>query len=860
MAFKTPLANDVVPNSPEGVLLTLPRRKIAGVLLHQGEMMRNYVAEALQEPDVALQLPTGSGKTLVGLLIAEWRRRKFNERVVYLCPTNQLVHQVAEQANEQYGLNVSAFVGAKRDYSAALKADYQNAARVAVTNYSSLFNVNPFFSNPDIVILDDAHAAENYIANHWTLRISRLEHAALHAALLGVLNAFIEPYDYARLSGRWENERNWVDKLPTPSFLAVAEDVTAVLDEHADHGDLGYRWSALRDRLSACHMYLSAGEIMIRPLIPPTAYFAPFASAKQRIYMSATLGSGGDLERTTGRKSIKRLAVPEGWDQQGIGRRFFIFPSYAVEEDKIPGLATDLMKQGGRSLVLVPSDRDAREVKELVSKQLGFPIFSADDIELSKRPFVETPEAVAIVANRYDGIDFPHDDCRLLFIDGQPTAANLQERFVVERMGGEQLLEDRLQTRVLQAIGRCTRSLRDYSAVVIAGEDLVDYLSDSRRMQHFHPELQAELWFGLDQSRQGSADDFRENMRIFLENGADWEAANNLILNRRGSLVQQPLPAMDELEAAAKLEIDYQARMWGKDYEGALEAAEAILGVLKASELRGYRALWHYLAGSSAWLSAEAMSGAGANGMRARSREQFRASMRAAVDLPWLSKLARFDEAGTAPPVANASLLKQIERVESKLRSLGTQNDRGFARVEKQILEGLYDHTSFEYAQVLLGELLGFDAGNEETDAAPDPWWIADDICIVFEDYVGNQGGPLGAEKARQAASHPNWIRSKFAHASEMDILPVLVTPATTARTGAEPHLGTVAYWPANDYREWAKRALIVLRQLRPLISKGPLLWRMEAATLFEQNYMGAHALAQRLKQQMCSTAMTIVG
>jgi hypothetical protein len=38
-----------------------------------------------------------------------------------------------------------------------------------VTTYSSLFNTNPFFSNPGVIIVDDAHAAENYIASLWTL-------------------------------------------------------------------------------------------------------------------------------------------------------------------------------------------------------------------------------------------------------------------------------------------------------------------------------------------------------------------------------------------------------------------------------------------------------------------------------------------------------------------------------------------------------------------------------------------------------------------------------------------------------------------------------------------------------------------
>ena len=164
MAFKKVSPPQNIPDSPEKILLDLPRRKIPGVLLHQGEMMKAYVANAVNMPDVALQLPTGSGKTLVGLLIGEWRRRKFGERVVYLCPTRQLVNQVVEQADEQYGLTVNGFTGSQKEYDPMARAEYQNGDRLAITTYSSIFNVNPFFDSAETIIIDDAHASENYIA------------------------------------------------------------------------------------------------------------------------------------------------------------------------------------------------------------------------------------------------------------------------------------------------------------------------------------------------------------------------------------------------------------------------------------------------------------------------------------------------------------------------------------------------------------------------------------------------------------------------------------------------------------------------------------------------------------------------
>lgn len=424
--------------------------------------MRSYAAQALGDPDVALQLPTGSGKTLVGL-IAEWRRRQFRERVVSLCPTKQLVNQVVEQARTQYGLTVNGFTGHKRYYDPRARAEYQNADRVAVTTYNSLFNTNPFFSDPDIIIVDDAHAAENYIGEMWTVRVQRTKqpNRALFEALTGVLRPHLDAYDFSRLTGRWDGnleDRRWVDKLPTPIFAEVADELTAVIDAHADELDIRWAWSMIRSRLAACHFYISATELLIRPLLAPTWLHAPYQNARQRIFMSATLGAGGDLERLTGRRSIKRLQVPDGWDRQGIGRRFFIFPDSALEADDVATLRHELMRRAGRSLVLVPSDQQAEEIREDVRTKLGFATFAADAIEESKQPFVTKPQAVAVIANRYDGIDFPGSECRLLFIEGLPRAANLQERFIMLRMGASQLFNDRIQTRVLQAIGRCTRS------------------------------------------------------------------------------------------------------------------------------------------------------------------------------------------------------------------------------------------------------------------------------------------------------------------------------------------------------------------------------------------------------------------
>ena len=864
MAFKKPLTHSPVPESPDRLFRDLPRRKHASLYDHQGQVLRTYTSTAIDAPDVALQLPTGSGKTLVGLLLAEWRRRKFKERVVYLSPTRQLVNQVAEEALTKYGLNVEAFAGTVKNYKPQSKAAYQDGERVAITTYNSLFNINPFFENPDVIIVDDAHAAENYIAGQWTMRISRLEEsdANLFSAVTGVLKAVLPEISYLRVTGNTRlsiEDASWIDKIPTHSLDAIADELSTAISENIENAAQRYVWRMLAAHIRACQLYVSSSEVMLRPLIPPTWTHAPFVSAKQRIYMSATLGAGGDLERLTGRPKILRLPVPEGWDRQGIGRRFFIFPEKSLTEKDICLLRRKLMKAAGRSLVLTPSTIEAEELRQEIEENLKFPVVTASDLETSRASFTEKSPAVAIIANRYDGIDFPDDDCRLLFVEGLPRATNLQERFLMHRMGANLLFNERMQTRILQAVGRCTRGLNDYSAVVVTGEDLPAYLTDRKRRGYFHPELQAELAFGVEQSTETTIDEIVENANIFFEHEEEWEEANKGILEAREDASQIEFPAMNDLSLVVRHEIEWQMAMWSEDYSKAHESAREVLGGLRDPGLRGYRALWHYLAGSAAELA----KGAGDAKFAALAREQFRMAKDAAAGIPWLISLARgkTDQSSKVDQDQTTRLV-QVERLESQLLKLGTLHNRTFSERERKIREGLNNPGTFENAHKLLGEHIGFSSGKRESDASPDPWWMIGNIAFVFEDHANakEDGAVIDATKARQAASHPDWLREHVPGATSATIHSVLVTPAKKAKKGAMPHLSRVCYWNLVDFRNWADRALATIRELRrTFVECGDLAWRAEAIDLLRSATLDAPSLASKLSSQIARKLLSEV-
>ena len=860
MAFKQTYTQATVPKSPDRLFRDLPRRKHASLFDHQGQILRNFVDNALDTSDVAFQLPTGSGKTLVGLLLAEWRRRKFSERVVYLCPTRQLVRQVVDEASSKYGLTVESFTGASASYPPSARAAYENADRVAVTTYSSLFNTNPFFSNPEVVILDDVHTSENYVAGLWTLKANRFNEndVALFKTIAGVLKGVVSTSSYERLTGDPNSidDLLWVDKIPTPQLAEVADELRAAISENIGDASQQFPWRMIRDHLEACQIYISSSDILIRPLIPPTWTHPPFARANQRIFMSATLGSGGDLERLTGRPRILRLPIPEGWDRQGIGRRFFIFPEKSLQEEEVAKLRCSLMKAARRSLVLTPSDKAAQSIASEVKDLLRYPVYFGTDLEMRKAEFVEADPAVAIVANRYDGIDLPDDDCRLQFIEGLPRTVNLQERFLMARMGASLLFNERIQTRVLQAVGRCTRGLNDYSAVVVTGDDLPAYLTDRKRRTHFHPELQAELEFGIHQSTDIDIRTFLENFDIFLEHEESWEVANQPILESREVAVQVNLPATSDLDGAVIHEITWQRAMWDYDYAEAFEAAQEVLGKLNHPDLRGYRALWHYLAGSAAQLAAE--DGGATFGLKART--QYQKAKASTSGISWLVALARVD--GTTPTTVerdHALVMLQVERLENYLQQLGTLHNRRFSAREREIREGLEQGKGFEAAQALLGRHCGFEAGKQEIDGSPDPWWRVGEITIVFEDHANAApNSVIGAKKARQAASHPEWIREHVPGTTEGTIQPVLVTPASKAKTGALPHLKNVSYWGLNDFCDWADAVLDTVRDVRrTFVEPGNLAWRAETATALEVVRADAPGLVYWLSGRPASNHLT---
>lgn len=148
-----------------------------------------------------------------------------------------------------------------------------------------------------------------------------------------------------------------------------------------------------------------------------------------------------------------------------------------------------------------------------------------------------------------------------------------------------------------------------------------------------------------------------------------------------------------------------------------------------------------------------------------------------------------------------------------------TLTDFKYDKAEKAVRDSLEknDAESFERAHADLGEFLGYESGNRNETGSPDPWWIASDaLCLVFEDHSdGKPDGRLSVDKARQAATHPNWVRANVAVSANAEIVPIVITPVRKIDRAATVHMSGILVWSLDDFRSWSRNALRVLRDLR---------------------------------------------
>lgn len=732
VAFPTRTRSTRAPKSPEDLFGTLPKTPTRAPALwsHQADQLRTYSDSHRDRADVALELPTGSGKTLVGLLIAEWRRRALSHRTLFACPTRQLAKQAHASAQAQ-GLKTVLLTGQSKDWEGADLNAYTRCNATAVTTYSHIFNAYSKLDDSQAIVFDDAHAAEGYVAESWAVSILTTKDA--YRQLFDVLSEDLDPLMIERLTDEDANEaiEPEVRMLPLSTINKNKTALAMVLQEAAKQdSDLKWNVNRVLPHLGSCLFYVDQSQWYIRPMIPPTFEHDPFVRPEQRVYLSATIGGGGELERAFGRTVIDKIGVPEAWEKVGSGRRFFVFPSLAIaaqlpidDPDDAPPLTERIFNLASKRLILSQNKLKTEDI----AADLDIPedeCFRVSDQEFDD--FAKAEMGTLLAANRYDGMDLADEICRMMLMHGLPGATHLQDRFLHSKLRAQSVLQERIRTRVVQGLGRCTRGPQDHSVVIVEDEALVRFLSRNENIESMPRELQAEIRFGLHTSENVTEAQLFALAQSGLKQNSAWtKQAEPEIISWREDSEVKPFTESQALASTARKEVQAWHDAWAEHWESAGQLAMEIHSGLNGTELSPYRSLWAYLAHS--WLTLAAAEGAATHG---KAQEYLDLAHKSSFGTTWLKELQRTKT--TLP-----SLDDQDKQAVKTVHNLAGSRIRK-TKLQRELTEMVADlgqssWKKYERGLNTLGKFLGMRAFKPEGDARADSVWMLSDLWITLE-------------------------------------------------------------------------------------------------------------------------------
>jgi hypothetical protein len=587
-----------------------PNGFIDGLRPAQVHALSEFAEYHTSSPDVGIELPTGEGKTLIGLLIADWALDQ-RMSVAYLTGNRMLATQVVRQAALLPGLETRRFEGG--NYPGADLDDYHQAHAVGVMNYWVYFNSNPRVEPADLVIFDDAHLAEQALAGLFTASILRSTNTGrqLYETVCDLVLQR-SPNSYPSLKALRDGAAPFggpPELLAFNDWSAISADVDQAIASSAylnEGSEIRYTWPSIRPYSKRCGVLVGPTSIEIRPYLPPTQTVPGYSKSTQRIYLSATLGSSGDLQRRLGTHPVASIETPRELCTALTGRRSFLInpgPEWALAEAPFSFALRQseaAHRDGpGRVAWLCSSNAEADEIEaRLLDRQISvFRLRGGDEA-----PFEiwrGTRDAHLVTAGRYDGLDLPGDTCHLVIIPSVPEASTEFERFVVAYLDDAGYMRHRVGQRLTQALGRANRTADDSGLYLGLDPGFAATLANRSVRSSMGSEVNAAVRRALELHGSGwekvevAANEFWSNHRIAA--GGDTEEEANTSRQRPGRVRPGRARVQSDSSESAGYEVEAVTKLWLGDHEGAVSSAQHAAETLEFSGELEHSAFWRYV-------------------------------------------------------------------------------------------------------------------------------------------------------------------------------------------------------------------------------------------------------------------------
>lgn len=481
----------------------------------QEAALETYVRGHDSTLDLAIELPTGAGKSLIALLICEaWRRE--GATVAVLTGNKTLARQM-EAEGRMLNVPVELFEGVGSSIPLPRRRRYRRAQAIGVMNYWVMFNQNPVIDSADLLVIDDAHLAEAALDSLFSLDIDRYAHPALYDTLVRALGEAFPDYVTFQDAVADVPSRAGTELVSFIDQSAFADRLRSIVDNAAElqtDRDLRYRWDRVRLHLHEVNLYSDARSLWLRPYVYPLRDNDRYADPQQRIYMSATIGDPADLARRLGTRPIVKLSVSAEQSAETYGRRLLVLnpDDPATIPGRLEAVTLAALRVQPKSLWLCSSKADAERYKEAVTTWLESKglasgpswLLSSLGDELDR--FKSAEAGHLFVAGRFDGMDFKAEECRLVVLATLPRAINLQESFAADYLRDADFMMQRLNQRILQALGRCNRDKNDFGVYLLADQRFAAHFGQEARRRGLPSNVLTEIDLAENHTELSTAD------------------------------------------------------------------------------------------------------------------------------------------------------------------------------------------------------------------------------------------------------------------------------------------------------------------------------------------------------------------
>ena len=730
------------PTDPVEIFKSLTLRgSVEGIWDPQAEALREWYANKKDKNDVVIQMNTGGGKTLVGLLIAQSIVNQTKGHVLYVCANNQLVEQTIAKA-EECGIEVASRYKSNWEN----KGSYDEGEVFCVTNYATLFQGFSIFKSKQLngVIFDDAHVAENLLRDNFTLTIK--QGTDCYTKLTSLFKDYFDSSSQKEfyeeiLSGYWMR----IAFLPTFYVWDKFDTIRKILIDSGveDEKSTKYPWEHLKAHLRYCCIMVSSSSIQISPSITPLNTLTYFSSGTQRLYLTATMPSRASFIRAFG---INNPEIVSPGGKSGDAQRLFVF--LQEDDDQQLEKAKTIVNKH-KSCVISPSSRRLKEWEPEVNIYTS----SAGHEEIIRFSKSDKPEMLGLAA-RYDGVDLPGNSCRILILDRLPAGENHFNSFIDQSIQVGTLRSSHTATRITQAIGRIFRGNTDHGVVLLRGDDLQSWLRSPSNRKFLPELLQKQIKLGIELSKkvQDKELTYTELIDAILKGSKGWDNLYKQYIDEMsfGEFESE----LEWYETALVREKEAYQGLWAGKYEIAARTFTELAGDVQSKDIN--LNAWYCHWAGLAYLARNDKSTA--------IRYYWRAANNRA-DLGRPSEHITIDATTTEPGFQAINIARNLK---------ADDYERKIHSIESNLIYGSNTNAA-EEALKQLGALLGLEVSrpDNESRSGPDVLWIGENEIqlISFELKTDKENDEYSKNDIKDCNDHHSWLLTNHPGKKSIEIL-----------------------------------------------------------------------------------------